>query len=228
MEIVHIVGRRNHGKTRLITELVREFTSRGLDVATAKHCGHAHELDTPGKDSFHHRTSGAAMAAVITPAMCAVYRPRTSVDDVYADVAQWAGNAALLLVEGDADGPGKKLEVWRAELGGSPLALERDDIAAVITNDSSSLKRDPSDDSLVVGARGLRPPLATRAKHHLGACGNGREPLDPNSFQCATIRNPAAGVNIPVWPRQDTKELAHRILDLLRQIALRDMIGSSC
>lgn len=139
MKIVHVVGRRNHGKTVFITELVRELTSRGLKVATAKHCGHPHELDTPGKDSFHHRTSGATMAAVITPSMCAVYKPRTSIDDVYARLKDWAGDAAILLVEGDIDGPGRKVEVWRKSIGGLPLALERDDISAVITDDPACL-----------------------------------------------------------------------------------------
>jgi len=140
VKIVHVVGRRNHGKTLLITELVRELTLRGLEVATAKHCGHAHELDTPGKDSFLHRTSGATMAAVITPAMCAVYKPHAPTDDVYARLRDWAGDAAILLVEGDIDGPGKKVEVWREKIGGPPLALGRDDISAVITDDPASLE----------------------------------------------------------------------------------------
>ncbi|MCL4218904.1 MAG: molybdopterin-guanine dinucleotide biosynthesis protein MobB, partial [Candidatus Hydrogenedentes bacterium] len=139
MDIVHIVGRRNHGKTLLITCIVRELASRGLNVATAKHCGHPHELDTPGKDSFHHRKSGAALSAVITPAMCAVYKPRASTGDVYAELRDWAGDAAILLVEGDINGPGRKLEVWREDAGGLPLALERDDISAVITDHHVSL-----------------------------------------------------------------------------------------
>ena len=139
MRIVHIVGRRNHGKTSLIVELVRELSSRGLRVATAKHCGHTHELDTPGKDSYYHRTSGATMAAVITPAMCAFYKPRISNDDVYAELTKWAANAAILLVEGDINGPGRKVEVWREMAGGTPLAVERDDISAVITDDPLSI-----------------------------------------------------------------------------------------
>ncbi len=139
MRIAHIVGRRNHGKTTLITELVQEYASRGLEVATAKHCGHAHELDTPGKDSYYHRLSGAVMSAVITPAMCAVYRPRPFGEDVYAQLRANVTDAVLLLVEGDLDGPGIKVEVWRDTVGGRPLALERDDIISVVTDDPISI-----------------------------------------------------------------------------------------
>lgn len=136
MKLVHVVGRRNHGKTLLITELVREFGARGLTVATAKHCGHAHELDRPGKDSHQHRTAGAAMSAVLTPAMTAIFRPPRPGEDRYAVLADLAKDAALLLVEGHLDGPGMKIEVWREKMGGAPFAAERTDIAALITDDS--------------------------------------------------------------------------------------------
>lgn len=139
MNIVHIVGRRNHGKTTLITDLVQHLAQAGVKVVTAKYCGHSHELDTAGKDSFRHRTSGAAMAAVITPEMLAVYRPRTVDEDVYAQLMHWAGDADLVLVEGDIEGPGIKVEVWRQAAGGLPLADDRDDILALITDDSHGL-----------------------------------------------------------------------------------------
>ena len=60
MKVLHIVGRKKHGKTTLLEELIRELTARGLRVGTLKHCGHEHELDTPGTDSFRHGKSGAA------------------------------------------------------------------------------------------------------------------------------------------------------------------------
>jgi molybdopterin-guanine dinucleotide biosynthesis protein len=41
----------------------------------------------------------------------------------------------LILVEGHLDGPGPKVEVWRAAGGTAPLCRERDDIHAVISDD---------------------------------------------------------------------------------------------
>ena len=55
---IHVVGRRNHGKTTLLVELVEELCRRGLRVGTLKHSSHTHELDTPGKDSHRHRLAG--------------------------------------------------------------------------------------------------------------------------------------------------------------------------
>ena len=63
MKRVHILGRKNHGKTTLVVELVEYLTARGMHVGTIKHTHHAHELDTPGKDSHRHGEAGASVAS---------------------------------------------------------------------------------------------------------------------------------------------------------------------
>ncbi|MDC0936360.1 molybdopterin-guanine dinucleotide biosynthesis protein MobB, partial [Pirellulales bacterium] len=63
---VHIVGRKNHGKTTLIVELIGELRGRGLRVAAIKHTSHAHDLDTPGKDSHRHGEAGAAVVGILS------------------------------------------------------------------------------------------------------------------------------------------------------------------
>ena len=72
---IHIVGRRNSGKTTLVCELVAALTKRGYRVATIKHTHHHHELDTPGKDSWHHREAGAAAVGILSPRMTAMFFP---------------------------------------------------------------------------------------------------------------------------------------------------------
>ena len=59
MRRLHVLGRKNHGKTTLVAELVAELTRRGWRIGTIKHTHHHHELDTPGKDSWMHRQAGA-------------------------------------------------------------------------------------------------------------------------------------------------------------------------
>ena len=59
MEILGIVGRQNSGKTTLITRLIPALKALGLSVSTVKHSHHGFEIDTPGKDTFRHRESGA-------------------------------------------------------------------------------------------------------------------------------------------------------------------------
>jgi len=136
MKILHVVGRTNHGKTALVEALVGELVRQGVRVGTIKHCRGDHELDTPGKDSFRHRQAGADPVAVITPSLTALYQPRRANDAPYDQVRPAFENCDLVLVEGDAEGPGPKIEVWRAAAGSRPLATEREDILGVVTDDA--------------------------------------------------------------------------------------------
>jgi len=135
MHRIHVVGRKNHGKTTLIVDLVGRLSEQGVRVGTIKHTSHAHELDTPGKDSHRHRVAGASPAAIVSEELVAVYLSRDVATDSYDQLAPLFSECALVLVEGHSDSPGVKIEVWRREAGGPPLAQERDDIAAVVTDD---------------------------------------------------------------------------------------------
>ncbi len=139
MKLLHVVGKRNHGKTTLVVELLRELTARGLRVGTIKHSSHAHELDTPGKDSFRHRQAGAEPAAIITHDLIGLYLPRHADTDFYARLAPMFTDCDLVVVEGHLAGPGVKIEVWRREKDDSCLASGPADIAAVVTDDPLEL-----------------------------------------------------------------------------------------
>lgn len=135
MRIIHIVGRSKNGKTTLILELIAEFKGRGLAVGTLKHSGHAHELETPGKDSWRHRQAGAVPSAVVTTDQMALYLPRKPDEDPFERLGHLFSACDIVLVEGYANGPGKNIEVWRAANGKDPLFPDRDDILAVVTDD---------------------------------------------------------------------------------------------
>ena len=136
MNRIHIVGRKGHGKTNLIVDLVEEFARSGIRVGTVKHSGHSHELDTPGKDSHRHRAAGANPVAVVTENLIAMYRLHEPGEEFYELLAPLFSDCRLVLVEGHVDAPDRKIEVWRAEVGGPCLAAARDDIAAVVTDDT--------------------------------------------------------------------------------------------
>ena len=59
MIIVGIVGWKNSGKTRLISEIIRYFNNKKLIVGTIKHAHHNFDIDKMGTDSFIHRKAGA-------------------------------------------------------------------------------------------------------------------------------------------------------------------------
>jgi molybdopterin-guanine dinucleotide biosynthesis protein B len=143
MQRIHIVGRKNHGKTQLVVELVEEFTRRGLRVGTIKHTHHRHELDTPGKDSHRHRTSGAAVVGVVSQGMCAVFvptPPTAGVLDRYAAMSPMFDACDIVLVEGDSQTDAPKIEVWRAVQQTAPLAAIDAAILAVVTDDALDLR----------------------------------------------------------------------------------------
>lgn len=135
MRRIHIVGRRNHGKTALMVELLEEFCRRGIRVGSIKHSAHRHELDPPGKDSYRHREAGADPAGIISGNLMAVFVPRSPGDDCYARLAPMFAGCELVLVEGDIEAMGTKIEVWRAEMGTACLATERSDIQAIVSDD---------------------------------------------------------------------------------------------
>lgn len=139
MNRIHIIGRKNHGKTTLITELIEEFTRRGFCVGSIKHTHHHHELDTPGKDSHRHRVAGAKVVGILSPMMSAVFVPRQNRDidavDKYAFFEQAMSDCDLILVEGDTYTLSPKLEVWRSECKTDPWSMEIDGVSAIVSDD---------------------------------------------------------------------------------------------
>lgn len=139
---VHIVGRKNSGKTTLVCELVRELTARRIKVATVKHTHHQHELDTPGKDSHLHRMAGAAGVGILSPDMTAVFIPvnreldTSNRESRYQRFETMFGDCALILVEGDLQTTAPRIEVWRSAVTELPYAAADSAIAAVVSDDS--------------------------------------------------------------------------------------------
>lgn len=141
MKRIHIVGRKNSGKTTLIVELIQEFTRQGFRVGTIKHTHHDHELDTPGKDSHRHRIAGSIAVGILSKQMNAIFWPKSphDVDDPverkYQHFDTMMRECDLVLVEGDAQASAIKIEVYRTAIGSEPLAANDPTIAAIITDD---------------------------------------------------------------------------------------------
>lgn len=137
MKRIHVIGRKNSGKTTLIVELVSELTRRGYRVGTIKHTHHSHELDTPGKDSHRHREAGSAAVGILTHGMNAIFWPQ--IDDKaagkYEQFDAMMNDCDLVLVEGDTQTSAPKIEVFRLENGREPIAASASDIHAIVTDD---------------------------------------------------------------------------------------------
>ena len=163
MKRIHIVGKKNHGKTQLLVELIQELTSRGLQVGSIKHTHHHHELDTPGKDSHRHRLAGAAVVGILSRNMNAVFIPTSQAsagEERYAALSLSFANCDVVIVEGDSQSAAPKIEVWRAALGTEPLAADDPTILAVITDDAIDL-------DVILYRRSDVPQLASWILEHI-------------------------------------------------------------
>lgn len=137
-ERIHIIGRKNSGKTTLVCELVSEISGRGLKVGTIKHTHHHHQLDTPGKDSYLHREAGSAVVGILAPSMNAVFWPTGKDEDKdprYDRLLSFYDDCALVLVEGDSETASLKIEVWRAACAEPPLATTLAGVHCVVSDD---------------------------------------------------------------------------------------------
>jgi molybdopterin-guanine dinucleotide biosynthesis protein B len=105
-----IVGRKNSGKTTLMSGLIAELVRRGMAVATVKHTSHGHEFDTPGKDSWQHRQAGSAAAVIIAPGRWSCHTDhldREAVDELHRILFQ---GKDLVLWEGRGNPRAPKIE----------------------------------------------------------------------------------------------------------------------
>jgi molybdopterin-guanine dinucleotide biosynthesis protein B len=138
MRRLHVIGRKNSGKTTLVSELTRKLTEQGHRIGTIKHTHHKHELDTPGKDSHSHRTSGAACVGILSPQLNACFwnEPSEEADDRYAAFGPMFARCDLVMVEGDTQTRADKIEVWRASQQESPLVATDAKVLALVTDDT--------------------------------------------------------------------------------------------
>ena len=139
MKRLHIIGNKNNGKTTLMIQLLEHLTSMGLTVGTIKSTSHTHNLDTEGKDSWRHRQAGGLPSSIITPGMAGIFIPPPEDESIYDWLAPWYRHCDLVLVEGGRDAAGMKVEVWEESGGLAPIAGQREDVLALITDDHTEL-----------------------------------------------------------------------------------------
>jgi molybdopterin-guanine dinucleotide biosynthesis protein MobB len=139
MKVFGIVGRKNSGKTHLVTRLVRLASQRGLRVSTIKHAHHSFDVDRPGKDSHLHRAAGAHEVLVASAERWALlHAHRGAPEPALAELLAKLAPCDLVLVEGFKREVTPRLEVYRASCGQRPLAGEDDGILAVATDDATT------------------------------------------------------------------------------------------
>jgi molybdopterin-guanine dinucleotide biosynthesis adapter protein len=132
MHVAGIVGWHDSGKTTLVVALVATLTARGYRVSTVKHAHHGFDVDTPGKDSWLHRGSGATEVMVGSSTRWALmHELRGDNEPTSRELIARMSPVDLVLVEGFKHEDHEKIEVFRQGLGEPPIALTDPTIVAL-------------------------------------------------------------------------------------------------
>lgn len=136
-----ITGASGSGKTTLIAALLPVLRAQGLRVSTIKHAHHGFDMDRPGKDSWQHRAAGAEEVMVVSDGRWALLRETREREEIELDaVVARMSPVDLVLVEGFRKNALPKLEVYRPSLGKPPFYPTDSSIAAVATDDRTSVR----------------------------------------------------------------------------------------
>jgi molybdopterin-guanine dinucleotide biosynthesis adapter protein len=132
--VLSIAGRSNTGKTTLIEKLIPLLNSKGIRVATIKHHNHDFEIDHEGKDTYRHKRAGAKLAMIVAPGKLAFVEDLDGALSLDEILNRYIRDVDLVIIEGYKKEPGPKIEVYRCQPDLPPLAVDDEDIFAMITD----------------------------------------------------------------------------------------------
>ena len=133
------------GKTTLVTGVIPILKKRGLKVGVLKHAHHNFVIDTPGKDSYELRESGAQQVMVASRQRIAwvMENHPEHEPDLFDLLKNFVGqDLDLVIVEGFKHEPFTKIEVYRSGLKRPLLAKEDQHVIAVATDIPEFAERD--------------------------------------------------------------------------------------
>lgn len=114
MKVFGLAGYSGSGKTTLMVRLLPMLVARGITVSTIKHAHHAFDVDTPGKDSYEHRSAGATEVMVSSATRWALmHEHRTAPEAPLDTLLQRMSPVDLVLVEGFKRESHDKMEIVR-------------------------------------------------------------------------------------------------------------------
>lgn len=173
MKVIGLAGWSGAGKTTLLSLLIPHLNKEGLRVSVIKHAHHRFDVDTPGKDSWIHRQSGAAEVMVSSGLRWALmHELRGAREPGLPELLARMSPVDLVLVEGFKAEPHQKIEVHRSANGKPPLFPGDSAIVAIVTDTrlETQLPQVHLDDIPAVAALVLKvaTPVKEVLARHLG------------------------------------------------------------
>ncbi len=134
--VISFVGYHNSGKTTVATQVVKNLVEKGYRVAVLKSTKHRKLIgDTPGKDSYRYRESGAEAVGIVSPDEIVLFQ-NIDRDNLNLDFLSFLlfGDYDIVICEGFKHADVPKIEVTRKELN-QPLLFEKIDKVIAIVSD---------------------------------------------------------------------------------------------
>jgi len=127
------------GKTTLLVKILPMLRAKGLRVAMIKHAHHDFDVDTPGKDSYELRQSGATPMLICSSRRTAIMieheqQEEPDLQDILSHIQP--DTTDLVLVEGFKHWDYPKIELHRPALG-KPLLFPNDKNIIAIAHDGN-------------------------------------------------------------------------------------------
>ncbi len=135
-KIFGFVGYSGSGKTTLAGAVTEILSRRGFKVAVLKDAHHRVDMDTPGKDTWRYRESGAVQVMLRTPERW-VLQTQTPESANIDELISHFDNPDIILIEGfKNEGNFPKIEVIRQDQPrkAAPLYPGADTIVAIATD----------------------------------------------------------------------------------------------
>jgi len=136
----------NMGKTTLLKKIIPLLKKRGIRPAVIKHVHCGFDLDTPGKDSFEFRKTGADQVLVASGERWALMTEEQQ-ENNYPDLAKMVSHinsqsAEIILVEGFKEAAHPKIEIHRQAIHTPCLYPNDQTIIAVASDNPQDLATD--------------------------------------------------------------------------------------
>ena len=123
------------GKTTLIEKLIPKLIKKGLVVSAIKHAHHKFDIDTPGKDSFRIRESGASQTLIFNDYRSALITENVKNKFTIKKVINQINNDAdIILIEGLKNMDYPKIEVHQKKVSKEILCEKDSKIIAFVSD----------------------------------------------------------------------------------------------
>jgi len=90
-------------------------------TGAVKHEGHQFDIDKPGKDSWRMTQAGAKITVISDNSTLALIKKHDSAPSVADIIAEYYAGMDIVIVEGWKQSAPNKIEVYRSEVGATPL-----------------------------------------------------------------------------------------------------------